>query len=464
LKGLNVTDNKAPLMLSVSGLRGLIGQSLTPTVAVAYAQAFGQWLAQDAGTEHAHVVVGRDSRPSGRMIQDAITSGLLAVGCRVSELGIVATPSVGIMIDELGGDGGVVVTASHNPIIWNGIKVLNSQGVSPPPEHVASIIKRFHANTPGYVAVDDIQPTQRVDTTNQVHVDRVLAHIDADVVASRKIKAVVDSVHGAGGAAARMLCERLGVELIHLYAEPTGQFPHTPEPTRENLTGLADAVTQYGADVGFAQDPDADRLAIVDEQGTYIGEEYSLALCAKHVLEQAGEGASTVANLSTSRMVDDIANDCGGRSLRSPVGEANVAKRMREEGAIIGGEGNGGVIWPKVGYVRDSISTIALVLELMAMADKSISQLVDSIPAYTIVKHKVDIREGMADAVVAALGQAYADARIDQQDGIRIDTDTGWLHVRPSNTEPILRIIAEARDEQQAQALVDRASQIVEEA
>lgn len=452
--------SQAPLMLSVSGLRGVIGQSLTPDVATKYAQAFGQWLIGRSKDPTPHVVLGRDSRPSGEMIQNAATAGLLSVGCRVTELGIVTTPSVGIMIDHLGADGGMVVTASHNPIIWNGLKVLDAHGVSPPPEQVEQVIGSFKGGPIQTLPVHQLRSIERNDTSHQVHVDRVLGHIDVAAVQGRPKKVVIDSVHGAGGAAARMLCDRLGAEFVHLYAEPTGQFPHAPEPTRENLAGLADAVRELGADVGFAQDPDADRLAIIDERGTYIGEEYSLALCAMHVMSRTPNSAA-VANLSTSRMIDDLATQFGGRVWRSPVGEANVAKRMRLEKATIGGEGNGGVIWPTVGYVRDSISTIGLVLELMATRNQSISQLVNQIPAYAIVKHKVDIRPGMADAAVKMLAEAYADQRIDTQDGIRIDLDDGWLHVRPSNTEPILRIIAEAADENQAKVLVDRAEGLI---
>lgn len=450
----------APLMLSISGLRGVVGQSLTPAVALKYAQAFGQWLIEHTGKSSPRIVLGRDSRVSGRMIESAVNSGLLSVGCCVTELGIVTTPSVGIMIDHLGADGGMVITASHNPVMWNGIKVLDAQGVSPPPAQVEKIIERFKAESVQTIGVDRLQPVQSVTNTDQVHVDRVLSLIDVSQVRSAKLRVVIDSVHGAGGVAARLLCDRLGVELAHLYAQPTGDFPHEPEPTAVNLRDLGQSVIEHGAMVGFAQDPDADRLAIIDEQGRYIGEEYSLALCAMHVLSRS-PGSVAAANLSTSRMIDDVADLYGSRVLRTAVGEANVAKKMREHGAVIGGEGNGGVIWPSVGYVRDSISTIALVLELMARRGRSISQLVSEIPAYTIVKHKVDIRPGMVEAAVKALAGAYASERIDLQDGIRIDFAQGWLHVRPSNTEPILRIIAEARDQQQAMAMVQQAQKLI---
>ncbi len=283
--------SQAPLMLSVSGLRGLVGQSLTPPVAARYAAVFGQWLwnqpqSARAGGTAPHVVIGRDSRQSGEMVEMAVVSGLLSVGCRVTRLGIVATPSVAIMIEHLGADGGMVITASHNPSVWNGIKALGRDGAAPTAQQAQQIIGQFQADQIQYAAVDRILATAQDVRTNQIHVERVLAQVDGALVRKRRIKVVLDSVHGAGGAAAAQLLGALGVELVHLYAEPTGQFPHAPEPTRENLTGLGDAVRQHHADVGFAQDPDADRLAVVDENGEYLGEEYTLALAVLHVINR----------------------------------------------------------------------------------------------------------------------------------------------------------------------------------
>jgi phosphomannomutase len=257
-----------------------------------------------------------------------------------------------------------------------------------------------------------------------------------------------------------MLLETLGVELVHLYAEPTGQFPHTPEPTRENLTGLCEAVREHGADIGFAQDPDADRLAVVDEAGRYIGEEYTLALAALHVLSRTPGPA--VANLSTSRMLDDLAERYGGHVIRTPVGEANVAAAMREHQAVIGGEGNGGVIWPPIACVRDSLGGMALLLELLAGRDQPLSRIVADIPAYAIVKTKQPIAPGGAEGILQRLADRYADEKLDTQDGVRIDRDRGWVHVRPSNTEPILRVIAEAPDQSAAEALIDEMRQQID--
>lgn len=448
------------LMLSVSGLRGLIGQSLTPPVAARYGAAFGSWLREVTGRSHPRVVVGRDSRPSGPMIEHAAVAGLLGVGCRVTTVGIATTPSVAIMTEQLGADGGMVITASHNPAAWNGIKALRHDGVAPPPDQAANIISRFRQERVDYVSVEGVQAVAHDDSAAAVHVGRILPQVDGRAIESMKVRVVLDSAHGAGGPATAMLLNRLGVDLVHEYAEPTGRFPGSPEPTAENLGRLCEAVRAAGAAVGFAQDPDADRLAIVDEAGRYIGEEYTLALAAMRVLQR--EPGPVAANLSTSRMIDDVAGQFGCRVERTAVGEANVAACMRRIGATVGGEGNGGVIWPRVVYVRDSLTAIGLVLDLMAATGKTVSQLVASIPAYCMVKLKQPIRPGMAAHAVSALRAHFAGERIDEQDGIRIDLPDGWVHVRASNTEPILRIIAEGDDELTVSRLVERVIERIE--
>jgi phosphomannomutase len=448
-------------MLSISGLRGLIGSSLTPVVAARYGASVGQWFAQQK--PGAHVVVGRDSRPSGQMIEAAVAAGLLATGCRVTRLGIATTPGVAIMIDHLGGDGGVVITASHNPIQWNGIKTLRRDGVAPPPAQAQQIIDRFKADDVRFVDVQGLAAMADNADVVAVHAQRVLQHVDIGAIRKKKLKVVLDSVHGAGGPETRALLEPLGVELVHLWGEPTGRFPHTPEPTEANLRDLAAAVREHGADVGFAQDPDADRVAIVDENGRYIGEEYSLVLAALHVLGRSGaqRGLTLAANLSTSRMIDDVAAPFGATVLRTPVGEANVAAVMQQHRSIMGGEGNGGVILPQVCFVRDSLAGIALVLDLLAARAQPLSAIVDSVARYAIVKDKLDLKPGMADGLADRLARQFAQQKVDRQDGVRIDWPDRWVHVRPSNTEPILRIIAEARREQDALQLVQAMRQVV---
>jgi phosphomannomutase len=453
-------------MLSVSGLRGLVDQSLTPEVARRYAVAVGTWLRQSTDVQAPRVVIGRDSRPSGAQYINAVAEGLCRTGCRPTLLGIASTPAVGVMVTKQGAQAGIVITASHNPAPWNGIKILRHDGVAPSADQASRIIDLFQSDAAAPEPPAEKPAINHDDTAVRTHVDQVLTHIDIELIRSRcaKMGVVVDSVHGAGGDEAAMLLDELGVRRVHLYQEPTGEFPHPPEPTAQNLTGLCSAVREHGAALGFAQDPDADRLAIVDDQGQYIGEEYTLVLAALRVMERHGKGGVAVANLSTSRMIDDLAGRFDVTVRRSPVGEANVAAVMQREEAIIGGEGNGGVMWPAVGYVRDSLVGMALVLELLADAGGSLSQLLNSIPTYAIVKDKLPIQSGTTESILRAVADAFADQQIDQQDGVRVDLADSWLHVRASNTEPIIRLIAEAPTAEAAQQLLDRARQVVDAA
>lgn len=440
-------------MLSISGMRGLVGKSITPDVVSRYTAAFGSWLKTARDTASPTVVLGRDSRPSGEMFENAAAAGLVSVGCKVVRVGILSTPGVAIMGQHVEADGGIVITASHNPAPWNGIKPLRHDGVAPPPEAVEQIIAMFKADEADHVEVEQLHPVAQDKTGVDVHRDLVADLVDVELIRNAKLKAVVDSVHGAGGEEAAALLDLLGVETVQLYKEPTGRFPHVPEPTKANLTELCGVVANEKADVGFAQDPDADRLAIVDEQGRYIGEEYTLALCAMHKL---GAGDVVVANLSTSRMIDDIAAAAGATVVRTPVGEANVAAGMREHNTNMGGEGNGGIIWRPISQVRDSLVGMALVLEMLAERKTTLSAIVAATPSYAIVKDKLELpsRE-MADPTLAWTAKHYADQKVDTQDGVRVDWADRWVHVRPSNTEPILRIIAEASTQDAAQALVD---------
>jgi phosphomannomutase len=452
---MNARQTSAPLMLSISGLRGVIGDSLTPPVAARYAAAAGSWLkAKSAGVPR--VVIGRDSRPSGAMIGSAAAAGLAAVGCQVVRLGLATTPSVAVMVQHLNAAGGMVVTASHNPLPWNGLKTLTSEGVAPPTADAQSIIDRFKADDIDYADVSALQPLQVNDDTNSVHVDKVLAQINVAAIRQRRLKVVLDSVCGAGGPITARLLHELGVELVHLHAEPSGLFPHPPEPTRENLTTLCDAVRQHKADIGFAQDPDADRLAVVDEQGGYIGEEYTLALAVLHVLTSRPLPAQpcVATNLSTSRMIDDIAAAHGAKVLRTPVGEANVAAAMRASACAIGGEGNGGVMWPPVVLVRDSLTGIALILEMLALRQQPLSAITREIPAYCMVKEKFPLRPGQTPDLRSSLIGHFPAAASDTRDGVRLDWRDRWVHVRPSNTEPIIRVIAEANTQSAARQAV----------
>jgi len=457
----------APLMLSVSGMRGIVGQSLTPAVVTRFAEAYAGWLIAvrraDGRDAPPHVLIGRDSRESGPMCDMAATAGLLAAGCRVTRLGVQSTPTIAAAVRGLAADGGLIVTASHNPRPWNGVKPLRPDGSSLTADAAAAVIERFHAGPADRVPVEALRrcvelpehPEGDWPAVVALHVEAVARLVDVEAIRRARLSAVVDSVHGAGGLAANALLRRLGVKLDHLYAEPTGVFPHPPEPTAEHCRGLCDRVPFAKADVGFIQDTDADRLAIADERGRYIGEEYTLALAAKALL---GRGGVVAANLSTSRMIDDVAAEVGGTVVRTPVGEANVADAMRAHDATLGGEGNGGVIHPDVSYTRDSLVGMALVLEMLAKTGKPLSGLVAALPAYAIAKTKVD-RGGLDPAALEPkLRAAFADAAVDTQDGVRLDWEDRWLHVRPSNTEPVIRLIAEAPTEPDANQLIAEAS------
>jgi len=436
-------------------MRGIVGENLTASVAGDYGRAFGTFLKnRQAGKEEKlSVCIGRDSRPSGQMLKSAVVAGLCDIGIDVVDLGMVTTPGIGIMVRELGCDGGVVVTASHNPAQYNGMKLLLGNGIAPPPEAAEQIKKCFFDKN--FFLVDspnrgEVTSNEQTDVT---HINKVLAVVDKEAIAAKKFKVVLDSVNGAGGPVTKKMLSELGCEVVAINDEPTGLFAHTPEPTAENITDLCEVVKAEAAAIGFAQDPDADRLAIVDEIGTYIGEEYTLALAAKYVFSKRTGTAAT--NLSTSRMIDDIAENAGGRVIRTPVGEANVAAAMLEHNCIIGGEGNGGVIDLRVSPIRDSLVGIALVLQLMAETGKTISQLVSEIGGYYMSKDKFAADQSQAQQVLDSTKKVFADANLDTTDGCRFDFDDGWLHLRASNTEPVMRVIVEAKDQRTAQKYID---------
>ncbi len=435
------------LMVGVSGIRGLVGKTLTPTLALEFAQAYGTLLGGG------RVVLARDSRPSGAMYAAAAAAGLEATGCAVTELGLVMTPTVGRAIRDGKFDGGMIITASHNPSEWNGLKFLDDLGVAPDPARAARIAE-IRANA-AFNLLKTNFPTREFDSNaGQRHVDAVLAAIEVDTASLRGVRVVLDSINGAGCTHTPLLLEALGCELVHVNGTPTGNFAHRPEPVRENLTELCAQVRDARAAVGFAQDPDADRLAIVDENGEYIGEEYTLALAVESVLSR--RPGPVAANLSTSRMIDDIARRYEVDVLRTPVGESHVARAMQANDSVIGGEGNGGVIDPRICFVRDSLSAISLVLQLVAATGKSISALVADLPAYRFVKQKFEMPRDRIQAAVGAVTERFADRQPNTSDGVRIDFPEGWVHLRASNTEPIVRVVAEADSEATAEALTGR--------
>lgn len=432
------------LIISISGMRGIIGENLSPEIAAAYGCAFGAFLRERKPDKPLTVAVGRDSRPSGQMIFSGVAAGLTASGINVVDLGICSTPGVGIMLRHLHCDGGVIITASHNPVAYNGIKLLLDNGIAPPRAMAEEIVRRYHERA--FLLVDSLR-CGTISCNGQaprIHTERVLPLVNPGLISARRFKVVLDSVNGAGGVSGRFLLEKLGCSVVPMNIEPTGLFAHTPEPTAENLTSLCDAVPQHRADIGFAQDPDADRLAIVDENGRYIGEEYTLALAAYYVYRtQTGTAA---ANLSTSRMIDDIAAAAGGSVIRTAVGEANVAETMVAHQCIIGGEGNGGIIDLRVGPIRDSLVGMAMVLQLMVETGKTVGQLADELGGYVMLKSKYPADKQQAQAIIEKARALFPEARVDTTDGCRFDLPEGWIHIRTSNTEPIMRIIMETKD------------------
>ncbi len=470
----------APLMLSVSGCRGIIGQSLTPEVAARFAGCFGGWLRDRAGGAMPRVVLSRDGRAGWQPFHAAAVAGLTGAGCAVIDAGVAMTPTVAVLVDDQHAAGGIVLTASHNPQPWNGLKCIvrergteSAVNASAPDAAIANqIIERFHAARPGLAdwdKVGSVAPVQGQGVyTHPALVARAIDQLPGatEQIRVKRFKPLLDSVNASGASAGKWLLEGLGCDLWRVGCKDTGIFPHAPEPTRENLASLCEAVQKLESDLGFAQDPDGDRLAIIDDKGRYIGEEYTFVLAAESLLSAGAppKGAVLVTNLSTSRMIDDVAARYGARVIRTVVGEANVVAAMKREGALLGGEGNGGVIWPKVTYIRDSLGAMALVLALMARTGKKISQLVAAMPAYAIVKRKVALRDrAQAARSVDAVAAAYTNARQDHQDGVRVDWDDqrAWLHVRASNTEPIMRLIAEAPTEDRAAAILDLAASVI---
>ena len=447
------------LIISISGMRGIIGVNLNATIAAEYGCAFGTFLKRSKkDTKKLTVAIGTDSRPSGAMLKAAITAGLCSVGIDVIDLAIVSTPGVGIMLRQLACAGGIVITASHNPIEYNGIKLLLDNGIAPPAdvaEKIKSLYFQKDIDLATSVNCGKVFSNQDCDS---VHIEKVLSLVDKKAISARKFKVVLDSVNGAGGRVGQKLLSQLGCEVIGMNLEPTGIFAHTPEPIAENLTDICAKVKAESADIGFAQDPDADRLAIIDETGTYLGEEYSLALAAKYIFTRKKGFAA--ANLSTSRMIDDIAAEAGCSVIRTAVGEANVAEAMIKNNCVIGGEGNGGVIDLRVSPIRDSLVGMAFTLQLMAQTGKSISELVAQINPYYMTKKKYTADKKAAEEIFEKAKKLFPDARIDTTDGCRFDFDNGWLHLRTSNTEPVIRLLVEMKDKAAAQTYIDKIENI----
>lgn len=443
------------LMVSVSGVRGRVGEGLTPEVVARYAAGFGAW-ARSRVVGDATIVVGRDSRVSGPMFHRVVLSALQSVGCNVMDVGMVPTPTVQLAVEHHHAAGGLAITASHNPIEWNALKFISSSGLFLDGDESAAMrsvvdgeIPRATFDRLGVIA-EDVEAIAR-------HQAAILAipFLDVDGIRRRQFHVALDCVRGAGGAFMPRLLTQLGCRVSSINLETDGRFPRPPEPIAENLGELEQLVVSSKADIGLAVDPDVDRLALVSEEGKAIGEDYTLALAARVVLRHR-EG-DVVTNLSTSRIVDDIAQEQNRKVIRAPVGEVNVSTRMRAEKAPIGGEGNGGVILSELHLGRDAPLGAALILQLLHEESKPLSAIVASYPRYSIVKDKLDRPAAPLDAVYKALRKTFADAEADTQDGLRLTWSDRWVHVRPSGTEPIVRVIAEAPTEQEARDLIRQA-------
>ncbi len=444
------------LMKSVSGIRGVVGETFTPELIVEVSAAFARYCGKGP------VVLGRDSRPTGEVIAQSIRSVLAMSGRDVIDIGIVPTPTVQVMVEKLGAAGGIVISASHNPIEWNAFKLIDRSGLF----LNASQVKKFFAmmeNEKKYVRWNRIGKIIENRDADDIHIGLVLKTINRNSIRKRKFKVVLDSVNGAGSLITRKLLEELGCEVIPLYCDMTGIFPRVAEPLPENLSALSRAVKKHKAHIGFAQDPDADRLAVVDNTGRPIGEEYTLALVTEHML--SSKKGRVVTNLSTTKAIDDIAGRYGVRAKRTKVGEINVADEMRKNGARIGGEGNGGVISPEVHLGRDSLAGIGYILQMMTERKKSIADIVASLPRYVMKKGKVKLATNTAGSDPSVkfddIKKSFKGEMFSSIDGLRIDFrkheifSGGWVHLRPSNTEPVFRIISEGRDKKQAEIIYE---------
>lgn len=436
------------LKISISGVRGVIGQSLTPTLLTRFAQAFGTHTG--SGT----IVVGRDPRTSGEMVKHAVIAGILSSGGRVVDIGVCPVPTVQLQVRRRKAHGGIAITASHNPAEWNALKFIGSNGLFLDGGQARELLDIYHQGEYTKVSGEEIRTVEEVEGATEAHIKAILDSLGPLPSKARKLKVVLDSCNGAGSIVGPKLLEALGAEVIPINVTPDGSFPRPAEPLPENLGDLCDAVKKHGADIGFAQDMDADRLAIVNEKGIPIGEDYTLVLATLYVLGR--EPGPVVANLSTTSALEDVAKKFDCPLFLTKIGEVNVTDKMQQQNAVIGGEGNGGVIYPCINFARDSLVGMALVLHLLAESGKTVSQLLDQFPRYSVVKEKMVCPSEKIPAILRMLRQEFGEFPLDTRDGVKVTLPQGWFLVRGSNTEPIIRVVAESRSESQAREIVTR--------
>lgn len=443
-------------MRSVSGVRGIVGEGLTPPALVTHVNAFVQ------ETGRGRILVGRDARDSGPLVEDLVCATLALCGCDAIKLGICSTPTVEMaVLADPQAVGGIILTASHNPAPWNALKFLDRDGLFLGPEAVARLFQRVDQSEFTWVPHTEMGRVVTGQDADLAHVEAILGlpQIDTKAIAARKLTVVVDAVNGATYRIAPLLLSKLGCTVETIHCTPDGTFPRIAEPVPEALADLGEAVRRHGADLGLAFDPDGDRLALVDETGAPLGEEATLALGVRHILSQAKGGVAV--NLSTSRMSEDIAAQAGVPFRRTPVGEIHVAKAMLAHGDLVGGEGNGGLILPALHPGRDGLLAAAVVVSCLATSGRSLSQLAADLPRYSMVKTKFGLEGKSLVGAIAALKARFPDAQLDERDGLRLSWSDSWLHVRASNTEPILRAIAEAPTHEQAMSLCDAAREVL---
>lgn len=448
------------LIKSISGIRGTIGgkpsENLTPIDAVKFAAAYGSWLKKESSKEVLKVVIGRDARISGSMIQELVMNTLIGLGIDVIDLGLSTTPTVEVAVTMENADGGIILTASHNPKQWNALKLLNSKGEFLNGEDGKRILEIAESEDFTFAEVDYLGEIIKVDDYIQRHIQEVLKLqlVDANLVAQAKFKVVVDAVNSTGGIAIPALLKEMGVEVVELYCNPNGHFPHNPEPLKEHLGDICELVVKENADLGIVVDPDVDRLAIIDENGEMFGEEYTLVACADYVLSKTP--GSTVSNLSSSRALKDLTQQHGGEYSASAVGEVNVVELMKKTNAVIGGEGNGGIIYPEAHYGRDSLVGVALFLTYLAEKKEKVSELKKKYPSYFMSKNKIELTPDIdVDDILEKVKDNHSTEEISTVDGVKIDFPENWVHLRKSNTEPIIRIYTEAKTQQKADDLAE---------
>ena len=434
------------LIKSISGIRGTIGgkvnENLTPLDVVKFTSAFGTWIQNKKNKKNKKkitLVIGRDARISGQMVSNLVAATLQGLGVNVVDLGLSTTPTVEIMVPELQADGGIILTASHNPKQWNALKLLNEK-------------EDFH-----YAEVDDLGKYEMVKNGFDIHIQKImnLSMVDKEAIKTKKYKVILDAVNSTGGISLPPLLEQLGCEVVKLYCEPNGHFPHNPEPLKEHLTDICDLVKREKADLGIVVDPDVDRLALIDEKGEMFDEEYTLVAVADYLLKH--KKGVAVSNLSSSRALRDVAKTHDSEYFASAVGEVNVVNLMKDKNAVIGGEGNGGIIYPELHYGRDSLVGVALFLTHLAKESKLVSELRATYPAYFMGKKKIELTpEINVDEVLEKIKVKYQNEEISTIDGVKIDFEKTWVHLRKSNTEPIIRIYTEAESQKEADELADR--------